>query len=135
MSPARQIVPVLITLSLVTRQEGPTRLTLSLAPEELGRIEVAVERVGEGRLAITIVAERAETLHLLQRDSALLDRALTHVGLGSEGRSLAFAFGNPGSGTHGGREGDRGPARPGLAPAAPDTRPRAVATALLDIAV
>lgn len=132
--PARQLAPVLITLAL-SPQDGPARLTLSLEPEELGRIEVAVERVAEGRLAITVVAERAETLHLLQRDSALLDRALAQAGVGSEGRSLAFAFGEPGGGAHGDRGRERGPARASPEQASPRSRPAGTATALLDIAV
>ncbi len=130
----QQIAPVLITLSIAP-QLGPARLTLLLEPEELGRIEVAVERVGEGRLSIAIVAERAETLMLLQRDSALLDRALAQAGVGSEGRSLSFAFGEPGGragDSHGGQRGPRTaePERATLAQA-----PISSATALLDIAV
>lgn len=131
--PARQLAPVLITLAL-SSQDGPARLMLSLEPEELGRIEVAVERVTEGRLAITVVAERAETVLLLQRDSAVLDRALAQAGVGSEGRSLAFAFGGSG-----GRGGDR-PGRPSSRDetardaVAEAARPTSVHT-LLDLAV
>lgn len=132
--PVRQLAPVLITLAL-SPQDGPARLTLSLEPEELGRIEVAVERVAEGRLAITVLAERAETLHLLQRDSALLDRALAQAGVGSEGRSLAFAFGDPGGGAPGGRGGERGSTRAGPEQAPSGARPAVATTALLDIAV
>lgn len=131
--PALQLAPIVITLSTL-EQDAAMRLTLTLEPEELGRIEVAVERTGEARLAITMVADRPETLHLLQRDSALLDRALAQAGVGLEGRSLAFAFG--GSGGRGderrGRPNSRDePVRDAVAEAA---QPTSVRT-LLDLAV
>ena len=130
----RQLAPVLITLA-VSPQEGPVRLTLLLEPQELGRIEVAVERMSEGRLAIAVVAERAETLQLLQRDHALLDRALAQAGVGSEGRSLSFAFGEPGGRAQGGRGDGRGPRTAEPERATPAPAPRSSPTALLDIAV
>ncbi len=131
--PALQLAPIVITLSALD-QGAATRLTLTLEPEELGRIEVAVERTGEARLAITVVADRPETLHLLQRDSALLDRALAQAGVGAEGRSLAFAFGGSGG------RGDDRPGRPSSREepagdaAAEAAQPTPVRT-LLDLAV
>ncbi len=130
----RQLAPVLITLAL-SPQEGPVRLTLLLEPQELGRIEVAVERASEGRLAIAVIAERAETLQLLQRDHALLDRALAQAGVGSQGRSLSFAFGEPGGRAQSGRGDGRGPRTAEPERAMPAPAPRWSPTALLDIAV
>jgi hypothetical protein len=90
--PVQQIAPVLITLA-AGAAGMPDRLTLTLDPQELGRIEVEVAREGERRVAIAVLAERPETLHLLMRDAAILDRALAQAGVGAEGRSLAFDLG------------------------------------------
>jgi len=91
---ARQIAPALVTLAL-----GPAsseRLTLVLEPEELGTVEIAVARDSGKRVTIAVTVERPETLHLLQRDAGLLERALAQAGVGAEGRSLAFELGHSG---------------------------------------
>jgi hypothetical protein len=130
--PAQQIAPVLITLA--AGAEGlPDRLMLTLDPQELGRIEVEVTREGEKRIAIAVLAERPETLHLLMRDAAMLDRALAQAGVGAEGRSLAFDLGG---GSDGRQQRGSGPGTPAASPSPqPDpARPRDPLS-LLDIAI
>lgn len=131
--PARQVAPILIAL-VQGGESAPDRLTLLLEPEELGRIEIALDRDPERRVMIAVVAERAETLHLLQRDASLLDRALAQAGVGAEGRSLAFDLGSPSRNDRekqagGRRQGSGGDSGPGSAPLA--TPP----LSLLDIAI
>jgi flagellar hook-length control protein FliK len=59
----RQVAPFAVALAL-----GPdARVTLTLEPAELGQVEVSIERQGEAA-AVRVVAERPETLALLQRD-------------------------------------------------------------------
>ena len=54
-----------------------------------------------------MIAERPETLMLLQRDQRELDRALTQAGIGTDGRSLSFSLSDGGAGGFGaGRDGD-----------------------------
>jgi hypothetical protein len=50
--------------------------------------------IGQGKEAgqVRIVAERPETLALLQRDHRELDRALNQSGLGDMARSLSFSL-------------------------------------------
>ena len=86
--PARQLAPVVVSLVL---GRGDEALTIALDPLELGRVEVSI---GQGREAgqIRIVAERPETLALLQRDQRELDRALNQAGLDDMGRSLSFSL-------------------------------------------
>lgn len=86
--PARQLAPVLVSLALGSRDEA---LTIALDPVELGRVEVSI---GQGKEAgqVRIVAERPETLALLQRDQRELDRALNQSGLGDMARSLSFSL-------------------------------------------
>lgn len=130
--PAQQIAPALITLA--AGAEGmPDRLMLTLDPQELGRIEVEVTREGERRVAIAVLAERPETLHLLMRDAAILDRALAQAGVGAEGRSLAFDLGG---GSDGRQQRGSGSGTPAATPSPqPETaRPRDPLS-LLDIAI
>ena len=70
---------------------GDEALTIALDPVELGRVEVSI---GQGKEAgqIRIMAERPETLALLQRDQRELDRALNQAGLSDMGRSLSFSL-------------------------------------------
>ena len=116
-APAEQVAPIAIALALGGGAEG--RITVSLDPVELGRVEVTVERVGEAA-RVQVAAERPETLALLARDGASLDRALGGAGIGGDGgRSISFSLlgtdaggqgaGLGGSGTGpGGQEGGRG---------------------------
>nr|WP_245214823.1 flagellar hook-length control protein FliK [Pararoseomonas indoligenes] len=117
-APAEQVAPVAIALAL----GGPDgRIAISLDPVELGRVEVVVERSGEAT-HVQVAAERPETLALLARDGAALDRALGGAGIGEGGRSLGFSLlsdsgaggGNafPGGGSTGGG-GQRSGRRPG----------------------
>jgi flagellar hook-length control protein FliK len=137
--PARQLAPVVVSLAL---GRGDEALTIALDPGELGRVEVSI---GQGKEAgqVRIVAERPETLALLQRDQRDLDRALNQAGLGDMARSLSFSLasdqgrqqqqgsaherGHRASMIVGGLDGDRAmPVLPG---------PTRNATSLIDIAV
>ena len=86
--PVRQLAPVLVSLALGGGNEA---LTITLDPGELGRVEVSI---GQGKDAgqVRIIAERPETLALLQRDQRELDRALNQAGLGDMARSLSFSL-------------------------------------------
>jgi hypothetical protein len=130
--PVQQIAPVLITLA-AGAAGMPDRLTLTLDPQELGRIEVEVAREGERRVAIAVLAERPETLHLLMRDAAILDRALAQAGVGAEGRSLAFDLGG-GSDGRPPRGNDSGTPAARTPPQPEPARPRDPLS-LLDIAI
>jgi Meckel syndrome type 1 protein len=113
--PARQVAPFAVALAL-----GPdASISLTLDPGELGRVEVAIER-SNGEAHISLRAERPETLALLQRDRAELERALTGAGIGaSEGRAPSLSFGLGGEGGAAQGQSRRQPAPPRAAPAAP----------------
>ena len=70
---------------------GVARLSVALEPVELGRVEISVERSGD-TADVRILAERPETLALLQRDQRELDRALTQAGIAAEGRSVSLGL-------------------------------------------
>lgn len=85
--PARQVTPAVVAVAI----SGGGRISVTLEPVELGRVEISVERSGD-QPQVVILAERPETLALLQRDQRELDRALTQAGLPSEGRALSFGL-------------------------------------------
>ena len=138
-TPARQVAPVLVSVAIAG---GTARLSLTLEPAELGRVEISIERQGD-TAEVRVQAERPETLALLQRDQRELDRTLTQAGIGADGRSLSFSLAEGGAG---GRDAEgrgrmaRGVPEPGStggtgdghsAIAAPPRRP----LSLLDLAV
>ncbi|PZP47966.1 MAG: hypothetical protein DI601_01745 [Azospirillum brasilense] len=135
--PAGQIAPVVVGLGLGTEAEG--RVEVVLEPAELGRVEIRLERDG-GKASLHVQAERPETLALLQRDGAELNRALSQAGLAPEGglsMSFSLSGGDSGNGTR--RDGPSGPPSPVLAataagPGTPATA-RLAARSLLDIAI
>jgi Meckel syndrome type 1 protein len=136
--PARQVAPFAVALAL-----GPdAAVSLTLEPVELGRVEVEIARSG-AEAQISLRAERPETLALLVRDRAELERALAGAGLGAEdgrGPSLSFGLGagNAGDGQRERQSAPRGQAgsRPvaAVTPAEATTRP-APARGLIDIAI
>ncbi|MCC7282347.1 MAG: flagellar hook-length control protein FliK [Acetobacteraceae bacterium] len=89
----RQLVTPITTLAAGGTGEAPSAprtVSVALNPAELGRVELTVEKRGDGRLSIGVAVERAETLALLRTDQGALDRALTEAGLPPEGRSISF---------------------------------------------
>ena len=138
-TPARQIAPVVVAVAIAG---GTARLSVSLEPAELGRVEISVERHGDVA-DVRVVAERPETLALLQRDQRELDRTLSQAGIGSDGRSLSFSLSDGGAGAFAsGREGDgRGRVARGMPDAAPGATDTAAAApprrllSLIDLAV
>jgi flagellar hook-length control protein FliK len=71
---------------------GVERLTVHLHPAELGSVDVQLNFEDTGRLTAQIVAERPETLELLQRDSRLLERSLGDSGLKLSNDGLSFSL-------------------------------------------
>jgi flagellar hook-length control protein FliK len=126
-----------VTIALALGAGQAPRLTVALEPETLGRVEIRIERGTDGEAAsVQVLAERPETLALLQRDSRDLDRALAQAGISVSSGGLQFGLatggrdqpnqGRPGQGQSGGR----GPRLPVEA-----TRPALAILSLLDIAV
>jgi hypothetical protein len=71
---------------------GVERLTVHLHPAELGSVDIQLNFEDGGRLTAQIVAERPETLELLQRDSRLLERSLGDNGLKLINEGLSFSL-------------------------------------------
>jgi hypothetical protein len=108
---------------------------LRLDTPGLGAVEVEV-REAEGAAEVVVRSDRADTLAVLARDGAELDRALRDAGIGPDGRSLSFLLA--------GRDGQPGQRQRGpgarLSPPEPPpvtgaAAPRGAALSLLDIHV
>jgi len=107
--PVRQLAQIAIALAFTSGAANGFNLTLD--PVELGRVEIRVQREADGH-SVRIMAERPETLALLQRDRHELDRSLTDAGLRVVSNGIDFSLGNSGPGRDAPRhEGERQPAR------------------------
>ena len=98
-APAAQVAPALIQ---VAHAAGGHQITVRLDPVELGRVDVRIERATDGTASVQVLAERPETLKLLQADQAQLHRTLDSAGVPAEGRSLtlSLALPDPGAGSN-----------------------------------
>lgn len=60
---------------------GDTTFTVRLDPPQLGRVDVRMEILSDGRVHATLSAERWDTVESLQRESRILERAFQDAGL------------------------------------------------------
>ncbi len=80
--------------------EGNNEFTIRLDPPELGGIEVKLHIHESGKTSADLAADLPQTLDLLQRDSAVLERTLKDAGIDLSG-GLSFSLrsdGEPGGG-------------------------------------
>ncbi|WP_200845207.1 flagellar hook-length control protein FliK, partial [Roseomonas sp. 18066] len=152
--PAQQVGRAVLGVALRGSEGGPSRISVAIAPEALGRVEISIEQDGDGPAQVSVKAERAETLLLLMRDAGAIEQALAQAGMGPEtGRSLSLGLSdsggqgaqqrqdgrggqgsNQGSGQGGGRQGQT-PAELAEEAALAAAARRLQSTSLLDLAV
>lgn len=72
--------------------DGADKINIKLNPHELGRVEVRLELAKDGGVTATVLAERQETLDMLQKDVRGLERALNDAGLKTDATSLSFGL-------------------------------------------
>jgi flagellar hook-length control protein FliK len=73
-------------------QAGSKQFDISLEPAELGRVEVRLTVDNAGNAQAHLVAERPETLQMLQRDSGTLSHALKESGVQLGDNGLQFSL-------------------------------------------
>jgi len=98
--------------------DGNDRISMTLKPAELGRVDVQMEVGHDGRVQVVLSADRPDTLHLLQRDARTLEQALQNAGLQTDSGSMSFTLRREGQDHEGG--GRRGFAAGPDAPGATD---------------
>jgi flagellar hook-length control protein FliK len=72
--------------------EGKNHFEIRLDPPELGRIEVRLDVDKDGNVTSHLIADRSDTLDLLRRDSASLERTLQDAGLKTADNGLQFSL-------------------------------------------
>ncbi|GAB5387752.1 MAG: hypothetical protein Alpg2KO_07200 [Alphaproteobacteria bacterium] len=77
-------------------ETGQTRISMQLRPAELGRIDIRLHVGPDGMTTADIQADSAETLDILRRDHAGLEKAIGNAGLNSDGAILNFSLRNDG---------------------------------------
>ncbi len=72
-----------ITAAVVRLAAGTTgqQVTISLAPHELGRVQISIDRHASGSATVAVAVDRPETLDLLRGDKPQLQAALERAGL------------------------------------------------------
>ena len=100
--PIRQVAELAVAAG---GADGGT-LSVTLDPGELGRVEISVERQGE-TMQVRVLAERPETLLLLQRDARELDRMLGQLVSGNDARALSFGLSSQSGGQNFGGQDQR----------------------------
>ena len=71
---------------------GNDKINIKLHPAHLGRVEVRLNIAADGQLSAIIMAEKPETLELLQRDIKGLEKALQQAGLDTNSNSFNFGL-------------------------------------------
>lgn len=71
---------------------GKNQFDIRLDPPELGRIHVRLDVDHKGNVITHMVADRTDTLDMLRRDSASLERALQDAGLKTSDNGMQFSL-------------------------------------------
>lgn len=67
-----------------------TSISVQLTPAELGRVEVRLDIKRDGQVHTIVTVDNPETLALLQKDSAHLERSLQQAGLNANSENMSF---------------------------------------------
>lgn len=86
-TPAAEQVAVQVSRAV---KDGQGEIRIRMHPEELGRVDVKMEVAEDGRILAVLKAERPETLDILRRDVAGLEKALQEAGLDVGADSFTF---------------------------------------------
>jgi flagellar hook-length control protein FliK len=91
------LVPISeVAVTIAARaQSGSSNFEIRLDPPDLGRIDVQLKVDSGGNVTSHIIAERPETLNLLQRQAPQLERALQDAGLNT-GEGMQFSLADQG---------------------------------------
>jgi len=94
-SDPREATPNLAALAITVAarsQDGAKHFDIRLDPPELGRVDVRLTVDDAGKAQAALAVEKPQTLALLQKDSAHLERALKDAGLDLSQNGLNFSL-------------------------------------------
>ncbi len=86
--PAAQVAPALAIVAKAP--DGTQQMTVRLNPDQLGMVQIRLDRSPSGATHIQILADRPETLQALQRDQPALHKTLDEAGIPGAGRTMVF---------------------------------------------
>ncbi len=92
-APGEQLAPALLTLGKTP--DGNQQMTVRLQPDQLGMVQIRIERAPSGSTQVTITAEQPDTLQALQHDQPRLHQMLSEAGIPAAGRSITFHAAQP----------------------------------------
>lgn len=96
--PATQNVAHQISAAVSKTPQGDRQINMQLDPPELGNVMIQIKFGKDNSVKAHLTVERPETLSLLQKDSASLEKALQEAGLDTSGDSLSFDLKQGGDG-------------------------------------
>ncbi|MCI5050175.1 MAG: flagellar hook-length control protein FliK [Rickettsiales bacterium] len=79
-------------------QPGMDRVMLELDPQDLGKVEIRMDIVADGRSQVSFTAENRSTLEMLQKDAAWLQKALQEAGIEADTQDMEFQLSDQGNG-------------------------------------
>lgn len=88
--PASHAVSVMIEKSMSGSEKSRQTLSMELDPPELGRVQIQLSYEKGEPMKVHLLAEKQDTLNILQRDSHALKAALEQAGIQTDGSSLSF---------------------------------------------
>lgn len=92
-TPMAQLAPALLTMA--TAPDGNQLTTIRLHPQELGMVQVQIERAPSGATQVSITAEKPETLQTILRDQPQVHQLLNDAGIPAAGRTVTFQVAPP----------------------------------------
>lgn len=114
-APTAQLVAVQIHRNANARMDS---FTMQLEPMELGRLEIRMKFGRNGEIKAHLIAEKPETLSMLQKDAPQIQRLLQAAGLEADEGSLSFDLRQHAQHDHSDNAYDGTGRREGFAPAA-----------------
>ncbi|MBR1948708.1 MAG: flagellar hook-length control protein FliK [Alphaproteobacteria bacterium] len=84
-------IKVNITKSAV---KGVDTIDIQLKPEDLGKIQIKMHIAKDGKVQAEIIASRAETADMLQKDASSLSKAFNDAGYDTDAKSFTSSFQN-----------------------------------------
>lgn len=88
--PTAQAVAIMIEKAASGSEKAKQELSVQLDPPELGRLQIQLSMEKGEVMKVHLLAEKQDTLNLLQRDSHALKAALDHAGIQTDSESLSF---------------------------------------------
>jgi len=77
---------------------GDNKIEIQLEPAHLGKIQVHISTNQDGRAQVLVLADRQETLEMLQKDARGMERALQDAGVKADSSALNFGLRDQGQG-------------------------------------